>query len=77
MAHYFLVCLPYFAGLEALVKAKICVPACRQAGTWQIFITKFPENICGYTVALKGGVDSVSLKETEDEVVFGLRSIAV
>jgi hypothetical protein len=26
---------------------------------------------------LKGGVDLVSLKETEDEVVFGLRSIAV
>jgi hypothetical protein len=40
MAHYFLVRLPYFAGLEALVKAKICVPACRQAGSWQIFVTK-------------------------------------
>jgi hypothetical protein len=37
--------------LQALVKAEICVPACRQAGSWQIFANKFIENICGYTVA--------------------------
>jgi len=45
-----------FAGLKALVKTEICVPACRQAGSWQIFVTKFLENICGYTVASFGGV---------------------
>jgi hypothetical protein len=38
--------------LEALVKAEIRVPACRQAGSWQIFVTKFSGNICGYTVAV-------------------------
>jgi len=29
-----------------------CLPTGRrQAGSWQIFVTKFPENICGYIVA--------------------------